>query len=81
MKTTVKKAIRDERGAALVLALVLLLVGSLIITPVLSHMGTGINAGEVHEKRMDELYAAGHERLGDQTKDDGTVEICIWDET
>lgn len=67
MKTTAKRAIRDERGAALVLALVLLLVGSLVIAPVLSHMGTGITAGQVHEKRMEELYAA-----------DAGVEDVLW---
>ena len=67
MKSIVKKAIRDEKGAALVLALVLLLVGGLIIAPLLGFMGTGLIAGQVHEKRMDELYAA-----------DAGVEDAIW---
>ena len=67
MKVAVKRLIRDEKGAALVLTLVLLLVGGLIIAPLLGFMGTGIIAGEVHEKRMDELYAA-----------DAGVEDAIW---
>lgn len=62
-----KKAMRDERGAALVLTLVLLLIGGLIITPLLGFMGTGHLAGQVHEKRMDELYAA-----------DAGIEDAIW---
>jgi len=49
------------------LTLVLLLVGGLIIAPLLGFMGTGLIAGQVHEKRMDELYAA-----------DAGVEYAIW---
>ena len=67
MKSIVKKAIRDEKGAALALTLVLLLVGGLIIAPLLGFIGTGTIAGGVHEKRMDELYAA-----------DAGVEDAIW---
>ena len=67
MKTIVKRLIRDEKGAAMVLALVLLLIGGLIATPLLAHMGTGIIAGEVYEKRTAELYAA-----------DAGVEDAIW---
>jgi len=67
MKSIAKKAIRDEKGGALVLTLVLLLVGGLIIAPLLGFMGTGLIAGQVHEKRMDELYAA-----------DAGVESAIW---
>ena len=67
MRSIVKKAMRDEKGAALVLTLVLLLVGGLVIAPLLGFMGTGIIAGEVHEKRMDELYAA-----------DAGVEKAFW---
>ena len=67
MEGAVKRLIRDEKGAALVLTLVLLLIGGLIIAPLLGYMGTGLIAGEVHEKRMDELYAA-----------DAGVEDAIW---
>jgi len=59
---------RDERGQALLMALVLMLLGGLIVTPLLSHMATGLKTGkEVYEKRMNELYAA-----------DAGVEDAIW---
>jgi hypothetical protein len=67
MKNIGKRLIIDERGAAMVLALILLLVGGLIVTPLLAHMGSGILAGEIYEKRTGELYAA-----------DAGVEDAIW---
>jgi hypothetical protein len=58
----------DERGQALLLALVFMLLGTLIVTPLLSHMSTGLKTGkQVYEKRMAELYAA-----------DAGVEDAIW---
>jgi len=62
-----KKLVRDEKGAALILALILLLIGGLISAALLGHMGSGILAGEVHERRTAELYAA-----------DAGVEDAIW---
>ncbi len=41
MKNIVKMVIGDEKGAALILALILLLVGGLISAALLAHMGTG----------------------------------------
>jgi len=67
MKTIMKKLVRDEKGAALILALILLLIGGLISAALLGHMGSGILAGEVYEKRTAELYAA-----------DAGVEDAIW---
>jgi hypothetical protein len=67
MKTVVKRAIRDEKGAALALALVLLVVGGLILTPLLGLMSTGLLAGQVYEKTAHEYYAA-----------DSGVEDAIW---
>ena len=58
MKTAVKRIMRDEKGKALVLALVLLVVGGLILTPLLGLMTTGLAAGQVYEKKTAELYAA-----------------------
>ena len=58
---------RDEKGAALLLAIILLLVGGLIAAPLLAHMGTGILTGEVYETRTAELYAA-----------DAGVEDAVW---
>jgi len=67
MKTIMKRLARDEKGAALVMVLVLLLISGLIIGPLLSYMGTGLITGEVYETRTAELYAA-----------DAGVEDAIW---
>ncbi len=66
-KIDVRRLIRDEKGQALVMVLILLLVGGLITGPLLSYMGTGFSTGEVYEKRTVELYAA-----------DAGVEDAIW---
>lgn len=49
---------RDQKGQALILVLILLLLGALIITPFLSFMSTGLTAGRVQEERMYQFYAA-----------------------
>lgn len=67
MKKIPNKLVRSEEGYALLLALILLLVGSLIITPLLGFMSTGLIASQVHEKQTMELYAA-----------DAGVEDAIW---
>ena len=67
MKANVKRAIRDQSGAALVLTLVLLLVGGLVIPPLLGFMFGGLIQGEVYERRAAELYAA-----------DAGVEDALW---
>jgi hypothetical protein len=63
----VKRLIRDEKGQALVLALILLALGGLIIGPLLSYIDTGLAAGGVYERKAGELYAA-----------DAGVEDAIW---
>ena len=50
--------LNGERGVALLLVLILLLVGSIIIIPLLSFMMTGLKTGQAYEQRMYELYAA-----------------------
>ena len=67
MKETVKKIIRDEKGRVLELVLILLTVGGLILAPLLGLMSTGLLAGQVYEKKTDELYAA-----------DAGVEDAVW---
>jgi hypothetical protein len=57
----------DETGQALVLVLILLIVGALIIAPLMANIGTGLIAGEVHEEKANELYAA-----------DAGVEDALW---
>jgi hypothetical protein len=67
MKTGLTGLIRAEKGQALVLAVILLLIGGLIAAPLLAYMGTGLITGEVYEKRTAELYAA-----------DAGVEHALW---
>lgn len=63
-----KKLINGEKGQALIIVLVMMLFGSLILAPALSHVGTGLKAGEyVYEERMELLYAA-----------DAGVEDALW---
>jgi len=58
MKIAVKGLVIDEKGAAIVLVIVLFLIGGLISAPLLSYMSTGFLSGEVYEARAGELYAA-----------------------
>jgi len=58
MKIAMKRLIKNEKGQALVMVLILLLIGGLIIGPLLSYMGNGLNIGSVYEGRTAELYAA-----------------------
>ena len=67
MKNIVKGMMRDEKGNVLILVLILLVVGGLILTPLLGLMSTGLLAGKVYERKMDDYYAA-----------DAGVEDAIW---
>jgi hypothetical protein len=58
MKEAVKRIVRDEKGRAMELVLILLTVGGLVMTPLLGLVSTGLLAGEVYEMKTDELYAA-----------------------
>jgi len=67
-KSLLSRLKKDERGQALLLVLILMLLGGLIVTPLLSHMGTGLKVGkEVYEEKMYRLYAA-----------DSGVEDALW---
>ncbi len=67
MKNVLKKLARDEEGQAFILVLIFLLVGGLITAPLLSYMSTGLLAGQMHEEKMEGLYAA-----------DAGVEDALW---
>jgi len=58
---------RGESGKILIMALVLLVVGVLLLTPLLGLMSTGLRAGQVYERKAAELYAA-----------DAGVEDALW---
>jgi hypothetical protein len=62
-----KGLVKGQKGQALVAALILLVVGGLILTPLLGLMGTGIKSGQVFEQKVDEVYAA-----------DAGVEDAMW---
>jgi hypothetical protein len=67
MRSFVKRTTRDEKGNVLILVLILLVVGGLILTPLLGLMSTGLLAGQVYEKKMQEYYAA-----------DAGIEDALW---
>jgi hypothetical protein len=58
MKKLIKRIVRGEKGQALMITLILLLLGSLITVPVMTFTSTGIDTGEIYEEDMHELYAA-----------------------
>lgn len=83
MKIAVRRLIREEKGQALVLVLVLLIVGGLVIAPLLDFMGTGLKVGkEVYENKMYETYAAdaGVEDGLWQVKHDGLAGFAGYNE-
>jgi len=67
MKKRILKLIKNEGGQALVLVIALLGVGSIMLAPLLSFMGTGLVTGRVYEAKEREIYAA-----------DSGVEDAIW---
>jgi hypothetical protein len=58
MNWIVNKLTGHEGGTALLLALILLGVGSVIIAPLLNFMGTGLMITQTYETKMQEYYAA-----------------------
>lgn len=67
MKRTLNKLIRDEKGQALIIVLILMFLGGLIIAPLLGFMSAGLVAGQVFEVKMEGLYAA-----------DAGIEDSLW---
>ena len=67
MKRILNRLPRNERGVVLIIVLILLAVGGLTIAPMLSHMSTGLKAGQTYEKKTEEYYAA-----------DAGVEDALW---
>jgi len=58
MKRRLIKAIKGEKGQALPIFLILLVLCGLLIAPCLSYAATGLNSGRVVEKNVKGLYAA-----------------------
>jgi hypothetical protein len=62
------KLVKGEKGQSLIIVVLLMLVSALVITPMLSHVGTGLKTGrEVYEERAKLFYAA-----------DAGVEDALW---
>lgn len=57
-KETIKEMIQSEGGYALPIVLILLLMGSLFVTPLLGFIGQGILTGKHYENKMYEFYSA-----------------------
>ena len=67
MKKRLIKAIKDEKGQALPIVLILLVCGGLFIAPSLGYVTTSLNSGQVVEKNVNGLYAA-----------DAGIENALW---
>lgn len=69
MKKLLRSLVRNESGQGVLLTvLILLVLGALLTVPLLNFMGTGLEAGRVHEVRTEEYYAA----------DAGVEEAIYW---
>ena len=66
------KKYREESGQALIIVLVLLMIGSLILSPVLSLINTSLKNGRLYDSKTNEYYAAnsGIENATWQIKND-----------
>jgi hypothetical protein len=58
MKRRLNKIVKDERGYGLIVVLVFLTVGSLIISPLLGFMGSGLKTTQVFDEKVYAYYAA-----------------------
>lgn len=58
IRRLVRRRSGGERGQAMIMALIALALGSLIITPTLNYMATGVKSTAIHERLTSELYAA-----------------------
>ena len=67
IKRLVRRGNRGERGQAMIMALIALALGSLLITPTLNYMATGVKSTAIHQRLTSELYAA-----------DAGVEYAMW---
>jgi hypothetical protein len=58
-KMKLNKLVKGEKGQALIIVVLLMLVSALVIAPMLSHVSSGLKSGkEVYEERMQLFYSA-----------------------
>ncbi len=67
MKKIIKILKSEESGQALIMAMILMVVGSLVLVPLLTFVQSGMNSGQVVEDKVDKVYAA-----------DAGVEEAVW---
>lgn len=58
MKMMLKKLIRKEKGQALPMVLILMVIGGLILAPTLTYTTSGLKVGQAYESMSEEFYAA-----------------------
>jgi hypothetical protein len=58
MKRILKRLLSSQKGQALPMVLILMVMSGLIVAPLLSYMSSGLKAGETYENIADEFYAA-----------------------
>ena len=58
-KRALTQVLKNQSGqGVLAIVLILVILGALLIGPLLAFMGTGLKAGQMHESKMQALYAA-----------------------
>lgn len=67
MKRILNRLKTNEKGQALPVVLILLVLGGLTIAPLLAHMSTGLNATRIH-----------HEKMVEQYNNDSAIEHATW---
>lgn len=58
MNRRLTKVLKGEKGQALVVVLILMVLGGLLIVPCLNYTATSLNAGQIHKETMALIYAA-----------------------
>jgi hypothetical protein len=58
LKTLIREVNTEQKGMAMVLALIVLALGTLLIIPSLSYMVAGVKSTAIHKRLTSELYAA-----------------------
>lgn len=66
-KRTLKEMIKGQKGQALPIVLILLVIGGLLVIPTLNYTSTSLKGHQVTETKIMELYAA-----------DSGVELALW---
>lgn len=58
MKRMLKRLIKTEKGQALPMVLILMVIGGLILAPTLTYTTSGLKVGQAYESMSEEFYAA-----------------------